>query len=212
MGEIIESWASQPNYPLIRASVTKSNELSLLQQVFKFNCSTDIGKNNSRYWWIPVKVNYASGDYGYVIDQELHWLGPENKTKEVKFESKIAEDGWYVLNPRQIGYYRVDYDLHNWEALVNLLDSEEFKLLTGTTRAALIDDAFNLARAGIRDYSLPLELAAYLHREDEYVPWVAACRAIKLLNHALKDRPFVARIFKVIFIFFFIFEFSDEKI
>ena len=30
-------------------------------------------------------------------------------------------DGWFLLNVQQYGYYRVNYDRHNWNALVNQL-------------------------------------------------------------------------------------------
>ena len=31
-------------------------------------------------------------------------------------------DGWFLLNVQQYGYYRVNYDRHNWNALINQLN------------------------------------------------------------------------------------------
>lgn len=41
-------------------------------------------------------------------------------------------------------------------------------------RAQLIDDSFNLARAGMLDYNVALNLSTYLQAEDDYIPWYTA--------------------------------------
>jgi len=41
-------------------------------------------------------------------------------------------------------------------------------------RAQLIDDAFNLARSGRLDYSVPLHLSKYLKNENNTTPWYSA--------------------------------------
>lgn len=71
------------------------------------------------------------------------------------------------------GFYRVNYDKSNWDRLVSLLN------VTNSTvhvrnRAQLIDDAFNLARAGMLDYATALDVSTYLRNEDDYVPWYTA--------------------------------------
>lgn len=38
-------------------------------------------------------------------------------------------------------------------------------------RAQLIDDAFNLARAGRLNYTIPLYLSEYLENENSVIPW-----------------------------------------
>lgn len=41
-------------------------------------------------------------------------------------------------------------------------------------RAQLVDDAFNLARAGKLQYAVPLRLWSYLTAEDDATPWYSA--------------------------------------
>lgn len=41
-------------------------------------------------------------------------------------------------------------------------------------RAQLIDDSFNLARAGMLDYATALNLSKYLENEDDEIPWYTA--------------------------------------
>lgn len=122
------------------------------------------------------------------------WLAPNRTSTIVQLP---AGTEWYILNPRQIGYFRVNYDAAGWQSLRSLLDSDDFGRLPAAARSALLDDAFNLARAGYEGYDLALDLARYLPQEVEYQPWVAACRAFDFLDRKLRDRSSVQRAFRV---------------
>jgi len=52
-------------------------------------------------------------------------------------------------------------------------------------RAQLIDDAFNLARSGVIDYEIALNLTQYLEKEEEYVPWSTATRVLGYIDSML---------------------------
>lgn len=45
-------------------------------------------------------------------------------------------------------------------------------------RAQLIDDSFNLARAGKLNLTVPLKLTGYLEKEDDVVPWYSAMNGL----------------------------------
>lgn len=49
-------------------------------------------------------------------------------------------------------------------------------------RAQLLDDALNLARAGVLKYSTALKLTEYLIKEVDYIPWYSALNAFTFLN------------------------------
>lgn len=69
-----------------------------------------------------------------------------------------------------LGFYRVNYEENNWLELINQLqDSPE--AIHVLNRAQLIDDSFNLARAGKLNYSIPFELTKYLENENDVIPW-----------------------------------------
>lgn len=61
-------------------------------------------------------------------------------------------------------------------------DSREISVIN---RAQLIDDAFNLARAGFLDYSVAFNLTRYLQYEVEYIPWKSASTGLKFLDAML---------------------------
>lgn len=68
------------------------------------------------------------------------------------------------------GYYRVNYTEENWASLTEQLETSPADIAV-TSRAQLIDDSFNLARAGQLNYTVPLRLTRYLDKEDDIIPW-----------------------------------------
>jgi hypothetical protein len=54
----------------------------------------------------------------------------------------------------------------------------------------------NLARAGELPYGTALELAEYLVKEEDYIPWYSALTAFTFLNLRLRDNA-VYPLFKV---------------
>jgi aminopeptidase N len=70
----------------------------------------------------------------------------------------------------------------------HLLNSKPRNMLPPSTRAQLLDDALNLARAGILDYDLALNMTRYLEtKEHHYVPWKTFFENAKFLDLMLRD-------------------------
>lgn len=55
-------------------------------------------------------------------------------------------------------------------------------------RAQLIDDAFNLARAGVLNYSMPLNLISYLEKENDVIPWFTAMNNLDFVLERMRYR------------------------
>ena len=51
---------------------------------------------------------------------------------------------WYKVNYKQNGFYRVNYDAQNWQALKDQFLTDH-TVFNPTDKAGIIDDAFNLA-------------------------------------------------------------------
>uniref|UniRef100_A0A4W5LNV5 ERAP1-like C-terminal domain-containing protein n=1 Tax=Hucho hucho TaxID=62062 RepID=A0A4W5LNV5_9TELE len=56
-----------------------------------------------------------------------------------------AGSEWVLANLQVSGYYRVNYDMDNWERLLNQLTTDH-TVIPLINRAQIVDDAFNLAR------------------------------------------------------------------
>lgn len=88
---------------------------------------------------------------------------------------------WFIFNKQQLGYYRVNYDQSNWNALAAFLSTANFNRIHVLNRAQLLDDLINFASGGYVEYDVVYNLLSYLHRETEYTPWFAADRFISTL-------------------------------
>lgn len=109
------------------------------------------------------------------------WL-KEGETKQV--ELNIAN--WYLLNLKQ-GYYIVNYDEKNWKIL-----SEVIMQLPAVIRAQLVGNAMTLAKAGIIDYSIPLNMIRIIGTRDKeiiFVPLLSVFEETDFLFDILHNTP-----------------------
>lgn len=109
------------------------------------------------------------------------------------------------------GYYRVNYDVNNWELIANYLqDPQNYSKIASTNRAQIVDDALTLARAGKLDYRIALNLTRYLVNENEYVPWRSALGAFNFIDSMMSSGPDYY-LFQVYFIWIFSFARIDNN-
>lgn len=80
----------------------------------------------------------------------------------------------------------MNYDDEGWKHLANCLNKEDcYQNISTVSRAQLIDDALNLARAGRISYNNSLSITVYLSHETDYIPWYAAARTFDYYNDLL---------------------------
>lgn len=90
---------------------------------------------------------------------------------------------WWAPNPSPFsaGYYRVNYDLKNWNLLAKQLSDDPSKIASAS-RAQLINDAMALARGKQLDYPVAMQFLAYLTGERDVAPWQSAVTALGTLR------------------------------
>ncbi|KAG5311631.1 AMPN Aminopeptidase, partial [Acromyrmex insinuator] len=192
--DVIESWANQPGYPLVIITRNyKTMALFASQERFYLNHQAAQTNSEKSSWWIPLTFVTEESNSTFNRTTTAAWLKPQAKNMLI---SSVKPNSWVIFNVQQVGYYRVTYDENNWKMLIRYLKLKNFQKIHVINRAALLDDAFNLARAGYVDYSIPFDLAIYLTRETEYEPWVAAVNNFNFLNHILACSPRVQRLFQ----------------
>uniref|UniRef100_A0A3B4ZL34 Aminopeptidase n=1 Tax=Stegastes partitus TaxID=144197 RepID=A0A3B4ZL34_9TELE len=108
-------------------------------------------------------------------ESSLVWHIPIRFIKE-EFISKDSE--WILANVNSFGYYRVNYNLENWQRLLHQLETKPH-LIPLMNRGQLVDDAFNLARAKLVDVTLALNSTRFLRHETEFLPWESALRNLE---------------------------------
>lgn len=61
----------------------------------------------------------------------------------------------------------------------------EYEKIPTINRAQLIDDALNLARAELLDYTTALDITSYLVNETDYLPWKTTFNAMNYIDNVL---------------------------
>nr|XP_040569452.1 endoplasmic reticulum aminopeptidase 1-like isoform X3 [Lepeophtheirus salmonis] len=175
--ELMDTWTLQMGYPIVTfEQQNRSNIYTIKQSRFiKALALNDpaIQSQTSDFdfkWFVPL--TYHSSVYQNPLRLLL------NKTHNIEIEFP-ADVEWFKANINGTGFYRVNYPIENWKALVKLLRSDH-TLLTASDRAQLINDAFSLSQAGLLPATIPLELCTYLILEEQIVPWSVA---MQHLNH-----------------------------
>eukprot|EP00095_Tigriopus_kingsejongensis_P001279 maker-scaffold359_size197282-snap-gene-0.25 protein:Tk01279 transcript:maker-scaffold359_size197282-snap-gene-0.25-mRNA-1 annotation:"aminopeptidase n-like" len=179
---IMDTWTLQTGFPVLEVTRDyKRNSANISQERFFLN--RDMYKGPNHKWWIPVTFGSSESTKK---STKVHWLAPNEDWKEVSHLPGKSEP--VIFNIRQTGYYRVNYDIRNWNMLIDTLGKGPWNILT-ENRAQIIDDSFNLARAGYLDYWVPLKLISYLRYEKSLVPWRSATSSFRYLKSMFQRTP-----------------------
>ncbi|KAL0111090.1 hypothetical protein PUN28_012804 [Cardiocondyla obscurior] len=177
--EIMNTWTNQPGYPVVLAT-KKGSELTLTQK--RFLKKYDPG---NEFYWIPIFIFTSSDATSRVPSVSKIWLGSKPKTVTIN-----SNNDWYIVNYRQTGFYRVNYDLDSWKTLINKLNSKSFEAIDVLNRAQIIDDLFNLARADYVEYELVMNATRYLKQESNHLPWRAFLNGLSYISNRFEQQKF----------------------
>ncbi|XP_027517770.1 thyrotropin-releasing hormone-degrading ectoenzyme isoform X2 [Corapipo altera] len=183
--EVMDQWTLQMGYPVITVlgNETTDNIIVISQERFVYDSDAkpkDPSRGDNSYLWqIPLTI--AVGNTSHISSEAIIWVS--NKSEHHRIPA-FEEAGWLLGNINQTGYFRVNYDIRNWRLLINQL-TRNHEVISVSNRAGLIDDAFNLARAGYLPQNIPLEIIRYLSEEKDFLPWHAASRALYPLDKLL---------------------------
>ena len=176
--DIMDTWTLQTGYPLLTAS-RSGNSVTLTQARFLLNPEAEADEDF--FWWVPVSHCSPGGDWENTTPKL--WL--PNSSLPLTFQLDIEANAPLIINVQQTGFYRVNYDQTNWALIADqlLTDHKGIHLMN---RAQLLDDAFNVAKAGFLDYRVALDQTLYLGVETEYIPWSAAISGFGYLSKMLR--------------------------
>ena len=172
LNSLIEGWTKQ----------TTPTTLIVIRYVDNGLYKVRVGFVNRVHEWIPF--NFISSNLD-VVSSEMHWLSP--KDEEILFEvPELKSDDYVLFNVNQFGFYRVNYDINNWNLIIEVLN-ENHNEFSDTTRAQLLDDALNLAVEGSVNYESVFNMIGYLRNETNSLPWAAATKNLMILNDLLAN-------------------------
>ncbi|NWY55925.1 AMPN Aminopeptidase, partial [Chionis minor] len=163
INNIMDTWTLQMGFPVVTVNTLDG---TVSQKHFLLDPTSVVERPSvfNYTWIIPItwKTKEATGD--------RYWL---TKVSETSDTFKVSSNSWLLLNLNVSGYFRVNYNLENWDQLLSQLSSNHQDIPV-INRAQIIDDAFNLARAKYLNVTVALRTTQFLSNETEYMPWEAA--------------------------------------
>ncbi|KAK3776842.1 hypothetical protein RRG08_024616 [Elysia crispata] len=189
---IMDTWTKQMNYPVVTVSCDPQSpgHVQVKQERFLEDpTAVDPGTFVSTFgyrWTIPVTLTTSQSPNFHTTDKDVMWMTKDQQTMTMDLgASKLPDcsdpDSWLLANVQQIGFYRVNYPAGNWRALANQLNSNH-TMFPVVNRAQMIDDAFNLVKAGHLDLKTAMQTIEYLNKERDYIPWSTAVYALGYIN------------------------------
>ncbi|KAH6930554.1 hypothetical protein HPB50_014720 [Hyalomma asiaticum] len=130
---VAHAWTHSAGFPLLTITRIYGQGVAVARQ-------ERYGQNSSQTVW-SIPVTYTDGetmDFDY--KGNIFWL----KTKEAKLPRAPKDDDWLIANLRGCGYYRVNYDVRNWNLITMELNTYHTNINI-INRARIIDDVFELA-------------------------------------------------------------------
>lgn len=185
--EIFKFWIDNPGYPLI--TIVSRNETSITIVQERFLILTD-KTPEATLWTIPITFLTSDGE----TNDDTILMDSEEMTLDV------PSYNWIILNVNQIGYYRVNYDPEMWMKIISILNSLHFEDIPVLNRAALIDDAFNLAIANKISYGYLFGILSYLKYEYDLIPWKAASYGLQYIDMQLSEDEETYEMFRMFII------------
>ncbi|KAK7075491.1 hypothetical protein SK128_020460 [Halocaridina rubra] len=177
--EVMDTWTLQMGFPVL--TVTRDAEgttATVTQERFLLVKNPNSTDTHDYKWWIPITFT-SQNVQDFDTTFPSIWMSAAES--EITINNLPDNNVWVIFNIQETGYYRVTYDNNNWDLIVQqLLDDNT--LIHVANRAQIIDDALNIARAGILSYTTALSVNSYLGNETDYIPWKAATDNLSYLE------------------------------
>lgn len=186
--EIMDSYTLQAGYPVLEVKQNGTNIiLTQTRYILPSNQHNDTSK-----WFIPITFSTRSQQGGAIPSA---WFKANEDS--LILENVLSAGEWIHLNINRTAYYRVSYEPELWKRLVY-----NMKELDQLTKSQVVDDAFNLARAGFVEYDVPLTFLYVLSSmPNDALTWAAAESGLVYLTEMVRREP-VFELYRAIMISF----------
>jgi len=186
--EVMDTWTVQMGYPVIDFKREyESSAASLSQSRFLLTAPSNKSDEHDYTWWVPI--SYTTINRGFEGTSPNVWLNPKDAASAINIDlDDISKEEAVIANVQQTGFYRVNYDVQNWNLIAASLEADNTRIHR-MNRAQIIDDALNLARGGFLDYNTALKTTEYLKSEMDYIPWKSALTGFVYLEDMMKRTP-----------------------
>ncbi|XP_037798468.1 aminopeptidase N-like [Penaeus monodon] len=180
---IMDTWTLQKGYPVIHVKRSLDGTSAILtQERFLVERSTNSSNSTAYKWWVPLTYTTQS-EANFNQTQAKLWM--KDSEDYIIVLSLPPTDQWVIFNLQETGYYRVNYDDHNWNLIIQQL-KKDHRVISPINRAQIINDAMNVAKAGRLNYDIAIGVYAYLRNEEEYLPWATGVSELTYIERMFK--------------------------
>lgn len=180
IGEMMRTWTNQGGFPLLTVVRNYEDGTFIVMQEVYYDDET---ATDNKSWYVPINFAVASNP-DFNDTKATHYLLKDN---ELKIEDvKISMGDWLMLNKQSTGFYRVNYDVKNWNLIAEGMIENSLKVHS-RNRAQLMHDAYQLIITNRLNHSILLKILTYLKKEDQYAPWSRAYDIFSEYNRYLGD-------------------------
>ncbi|XP_047984433.1 membrane alanyl aminopeptidase-like [Leguminivora glycinivorella] len=165
--EYFKTWSEQAGHPLLTVTVNQRTGQMIVTQ-HRWERNTGVSTIPSLYM-VPITWTSA-GEADFEDTKPSQVLTAQSTV----IERGTTGNEWVIFNKQETGFYRVNYDDTNWALLTRALRSNQRTNIHERNRAQIVNDVFQLARAGVLRYERALNILSFLEFEDQYAPWLAA--------------------------------------
>nr|XP_012224531.1 PREDICTED: thyrotropin-releasing hormone-degrading ectoenzyme-like isoform X1 [Linepithema humile] len=165
--DIMNIWIKEKRYPQLLVNRIYVHNKTVYREYInsKFN-------KNARHF-VLVTCKTKSNDYNYF------WLY-QQKSRITK--KKNDKNDWIIVNLKQAGYYRVNYDFDNWQKLAIHLYYVNYTDIHVLNRAQIIDDAFYFLTQKQLNFTMFWDITRFLHKDTDYVAWYPMIKAVEYMT------------------------------
>ena len=189
---IMDTWLKQAQYPIVTLTRDENNPFRLnITQIPWFNITKytfDPDESAFNYSW-TIPLTFAT-EKQPIFDEtkvDIYWMNYKENDKSFDLDDMISSNKseWILGNVGQLGYYRVNYERSNWEALARQLRVDH-RVIPSVNRAQIIRDAWFFFDKGALDLDIALLTLDYLDNETEYLPLLKGLKRLKYLDSYVK--------------------------
>ncbi|XP_047471489.1 LOW QUALITY PROTEIN: aminopeptidase Ey-like [Penaeus chinensis] len=182
---IMDTWTLQMGYPVVKVTRSADGTSAILtQERFLLERSANSSNTTGYKWWVPLTYT-TQNEANFNQTQAKLWM--KDSEDHVTVSSLPPKDQWVIFNLQETGYYRVNYDDHNWNLIIQQL-KKDHQVFCPVNRGEIIDDAMNLARADHLSYKIAIGAYTFLWKEDEYLPWATGVNKLYYIESMFKRR------------------------
>ncbi|CAH2105879.1 unnamed protein product [Euphydryas editha] len=178
VGDVFNSWVQNPGAPVLDVNVDmNTGRINITQERFQLS-----GTIPDTIWHIPITWTH-SGSPNFTNLRPSFVLS--NKTTTIY---KPAGHHWVIFNLQHSGYYRVNYDDHNWQMIASQLRRNR-DAIHKLNRAQITNDVMFFLRANKTSISRAFDVLSFLRNESDYYVWNGVLSQFDWLRRRLEHLP-----------------------